>query len=83
MVWMLFFHNSQMAIKPYLDHLQANPQDRLTKKSSTPNEIIGHAKTLGFDLSRQDLDDHAHSEESLDAAGGGSCYANGITVMGI
>jgi hypothetical protein len=70
-----------MALNDYLNHLQANPGDRLTSKDSTPHEIIEHAKTLGHDVTHDELDEHANSDASLDAtAGGGSCYANGITV---
>lgn len=68
-----------MALSGYLDHIQSNPGDRLQKKGSTPAEIIAHAKSLGHDVTREELDAHAHSDESLDAAGGGSCYFNHVT----
>lgn len=71
-----------MALNSYIEHLKANPVDRLDTKSSTPNDIIAHAKSLGHEITRDELDDHAHSDASLDSAGGGSCYANNI-VAGI
>ena len=72
-----------MALSGYLDHLNANPGDRLGAKGSTPDQIIAHAKSLGHDVSRAELDAHAHTPEALDAAGGGSCYFNGITACAI
>lgn len=67
-----------MALNSYFEHLRANPIDRLDTKSSTPDDIIAHAKSLGHEITRDELDDHAHSDVSLDSAGGGSCYANNI-----
>ena len=75
--------NFSMALQGYLDHLNANPGDRLGAKGSTPDQIIAHAKSLGHDVTRAELDAHAHTPESLDAAGGGSCYFNSVTVCGI
>ena len=72
-----------MALSQYLNHLQSNPGDRLQTKSSTPGDIIDHAKSLGHDVTRDELDNHAHSSESLDAAGGGSCYFNGVTACAV
>lgn len=67
-----------MALSSYIDHLQANPADRLNSKGATPNDIIAHAQSLGHEVTREELDDHAHSDASLDAAGGGSCYFNDV-----
>lgn len=67
-----------MALSSYIDHLQANPSDRLNSKAATPNEIIAHAQSLGHEVTLAELDDHAHSDASLDAAGGGSCYFNNV-----
>jgi len=70
-----------MSLSNYIDHLQAHPADRLQKKGSTPSEIIAHAKSLGHEVTREELDDHAHSDVSLDAAGGGSCYFNDVVAI--
>ncbi|MCP9881893.1 hypothetical protein KBY65_05300 [Cyanobium sp. Alchichica 3B3-8F6] len=67
-----------MSLKTYIDHLQANPDARLDTKASTPSEIISHAQSLGHEVTREELDDHAHTDASLDAAGGGSCYFNDV-----
>jgi hypothetical protein len=64
-----------MPLASYLDHLRANPDP--IPNGASPSEVVAHAKSLGHDVSEEDIKAFANiGKKDLDSAGGGGgCYA--------
>ena len=63
-----------VSLTSYIQELSKNP-------SAIPNgasaaEVVAHAKTLGHDVTEEDIKTFAtKGKKDLDSAGGGGCYA--------
>jgi hypothetical protein len=66
-----------MSLASYLAHLRANPDAIPNGASAT--EVAAHAKSLGHDVSEEEIKAFANKgKKDLDSAGGGGgCYAQG------
>ena len=64
-----------MSLASYISHLRANPDS--VPNGASAAEVVAHAKTLGHDVSEEDIKVFASAgKKDLDSAGGGAaCYA--------
>ena len=61
-------------------HLRANPA--LIPNGASAAEVAAHAKSLGHDVSEDDIKLFAKAgKRDLDSAGGGGCYSQGSTYV--
>ncbi|MFN9488137.1 MAG: hypothetical protein ACK6BM_16030 [Cyanobacteriota bacterium] len=64
----------QMSLASYLDHLRANPDS--IPNGASPSAVVAHAKSVGHDVSEEDIKAFANKgKKDLDSSGGGGCYA--------
>lgn len=69
-----------MSLASYLKELHSNPS--AIPNGSSAAEVVAHAKSLGHDVSEEDLKVFANKgKKDLDSAGGGGCYAQGDDVV--
>lgn len=68
-----------VSLDAYIQHLKSNPDQIPNGKSAA--EVVAHAKSLGHDVSHDDLEAYAKKDGKFDSAGGG-CYAQGDNIVG-
>ena len=70
-----------MSIDSYIAHLRANPD--VIPNGASALEVVAHAKSLGHDVSEEEIKAFANKgKEDLDSAGGGGgCYAQADCVV--
>ena len=70
-----------MSLASYLGHLRANPDS--VPNGASASEVVAHAKSLGHDVSEEDIKAFASKgKKDLDASGGGGCYVQGDDIVG-
>jgi hypothetical protein len=63
-----------MSLSSYLKELRSNPS--IIPNGASAQEVVAHAKSLGHDVTEDDIKVFANKgKKDLDSAGGGSCYA--------
>ena len=63
-----------MSLASYLKELRANPS--IIPNGASAADVVAHAKSLGHDVSQEDIEAFASKgKKNLDSAGGGGCYA--------
>jgi len=63
-----------MSLASYIGHLRANPDS--VPNGASAAEVVAHAKSLGHDVSEDDIKVFASASKNLDSLGGGAaCYA--------
>ena len=68
-----------VSLDAYIQHLKSNPDQIPNGKSAA--DVVAHAKSLGHDVSHDDLEAYAKKDGKFDSAGGG-CYAQGDNIVG-
>jgi hypothetical protein len=70
-----------MSLASYLGHLRANPDS--VPNGASASDVIAHAKSVGHDVSEEDIKAFASKgKKDLDASGGGGCYVQGDDIVG-
>ena len=68
-----------MSLASYLKELRANPS--IIPNGASAADVVAHAKSLGHDVSVDDIQAFASKgKKDLDSSGGGGCYAQGDDV---
>jgi hypothetical protein len=68
-----------MSIDSYIAHLRANPD--VIPNGASASEVVAHAKSLGHDISEDDIKTFSkENQKDIDSAGGGGCYAQGDVI---
>jgi hypothetical protein len=69
-----------MSLSSYIQELSKNPSK--IPNGASAAEVVAHAKSLGHDVSEEDIKMFANKgKKDLDSAGGGGCYAQGDDVV--
>jgi hypothetical protein len=70
----------QVSLTSYIQDLSKNPSK--IPNGASAAEVVAHAKSLGHDVSEEDIKTFAaKGKKDLDSAGGGGCYAQDDDVV--